>query len=606
MSDQIMNVQPANNGVPIVKGNSFNASEKLALAIFDNPGVYALLLGSGISRAAGIPTGWEIALALIKKVAILRKAGTVSDLEAWYRREFNEPPFYSGLLKELASTPAERASLLRSYFEPTEAELRESLKTPTTAHRTIARLIKQGHVRMILTTNFDRLLEIALQNEGVTPDVVSSVDMLKGAVPYAHSKCFIVKLHGDYKDTRIKNTTEELQEYAPELNALLDRVLDDFGLIVCGWSGEWDAALRAAIMRCPNRRFSTFWLARGGHMTEGAREIVAARRAAVIPLETADKFFGDLFEHVQSLQELKRPQPISTDLAIEDVKRYLTEPYSRNKLRDLIRNETEAAFQAFQAIPLNPNEPPTKDNFQSRMKRYEATVERLMAVLATLGFYDSGQCSILLTESIERFLGVKFEGGFPVWKHLQYYPALLLEYAAGFGALGGRNPKGVCAVLEAPAYREHSRGEKKKAIGTLNRWGIFDEGDVHKWVPLPDAEKKHTPVSDYLMGLFWPILKDYIPQKDKYEETFDLFEFLLGLAFMHEENYHKLPMGRYMWRWNNTWERSPMHEFVKGGNSWVSYGQLVHEGMFGGDDTRFFEMVKRFDAWRLKVSWDYR
>jgi hypothetical protein len=32
----------------------------LAFAIQSNKGVYALLLGSGVSRAAQIPTGWEI------------------------------------------------------------------------------------------------------------------------------------------------------------------------------------------------------------------------------------------------------------------------------------------------------------------------------------------------------------------------------------------------------------------------------------------------------------------------------------------------------------------------------------------------------------------
>lgn len=34
----------------------------LALSMESNPGIYALLLGSGVSRIAGIPTGWEIVL----------------------------------------------------------------------------------------------------------------------------------------------------------------------------------------------------------------------------------------------------------------------------------------------------------------------------------------------------------------------------------------------------------------------------------------------------------------------------------------------------------------------------------------------------------------
>jgi hypothetical protein len=82
-------------------------------------------------------------------------------------------------------------------------------------------------------------------------------------VPLIHSRCYILKLHGDYLDTRINNTDEKLSTYSALMNVILDRILDDHGLIVCGWSGEWDRALRAVITRAPNRRFPTFWAARG-------------------------------------------------------------------------------------------------------------------------------------------------------------------------------------------------------------------------------------------------------------------------------------------------------------------------------------------------------
>src|SRR5437879_2506745 len=43
----------------------------LAFSVHSSKGAYALLLGSGVSRAAGIPTGWEVVLDLIRKVAKL-------------------------------------------------------------------------------------------------------------------------------------------------------------------------------------------------------------------------------------------------------------------------------------------------------------------------------------------------------------------------------------------------------------------------------------------------------------------------------------------------------------------------------------------------------
>jgi hypothetical protein len=35
---------------------------QLAFSVYENKGVFAVLLGSGLSRAAEIPTGWEITL----------------------------------------------------------------------------------------------------------------------------------------------------------------------------------------------------------------------------------------------------------------------------------------------------------------------------------------------------------------------------------------------------------------------------------------------------------------------------------------------------------------------------------------------------------------
>lgn len=53
-----------------------------------SPGVYALLLGSGVSRAASIPTGWEVQLDLIRKLASASGVSADPDPEAWYRKEF--------------------------------------------------------------------------------------------------------------------------------------------------------------------------------------------------------------------------------------------------------------------------------------------------------------------------------------------------------------------------------------------------------------------------------------------------------------------------------------------------------------------------------------
>ena len=174
--------------------------------------MYALLVGSGLSHAAGILTGWEITGDLIRRVAIGQGETEQADWADWYRNKVGREPDYS----ELGASPEERRSILEGYIEPTPEERAEGRKGPTMAHRVIADLVHRGLVRVILTTNFDRLLESALRERGVEPTIVDSIDAVQGAEPLTHARCYVIKLHGDYKDARILNTDEELANYPAE------------------------------------------------------------------------------------------------------------------------------------------------------------------------------------------------------------------------------------------------------------------------------------------------------------------------------------------------------------------------------------------------------
>src|ERR1019366_8576443 len=94
----------------------------LAASMQSNKGVYALLLGSGVSRSAGIPTGWEVVIDLIRQIAALYGELCDPGPEAWYHKKFGQQPGYSMLLDLLGKTASERSQLLKGYFEPTEDE----------------------------------------------------------------------------------------------------------------------------------------------------------------------------------------------------------------------------------------------------------------------------------------------------------------------------------------------------------------------------------------------------------------------------------------------------------------------------------------------------
>lgn len=86
----------------------------------------------------------------------------------------------------------------------------------------------------------------------------ASEDDAQVAETLVHQRDVVVKLHDDFKDPRIRNTASELGFYETAMGAWLDRTLSDFGMIVCGWSGDWDVALRAALERASQCRYSAY------------------------------------------------------------------------------------------------------------------------------------------------------------------------------------------------------------------------------------------------------------------------------------------------------------------------------------------------------------
>ncbi|WP_053646079.1 hypothetical protein [Streptomyces sp. XY431] len=166
--------QPA-PGLLVPSGAAVEPLTALAMNVHSSPGVYALLLGSGISIASGVPTGWGIVTDLVSKVATAQfpddpaaAAEAAGDPEHWWNETFGEPLGYSSLLARAGQSAAARQALLDGYFIPAEGE-ESTDKAPTDAHRAIAHMIKRGAFRVVLTTNFDRLMERALEEVGPRP-----------------------------------------------------------------------------------------------------------------------------------------------------------------------------------------------------------------------------------------------------------------------------------------------------------------------------------------------------------------------------------------------------------------------------------------------------
>ncbi|SDO34482.1 hypothetical protein SAMN04487897_11278 [Paenibacillus sp. yr247] len=105
-----------------------SSTTTLAFSMYSSPGIYAVLLGSGVSRAAGIPTGWEIVLDLCRKIAQAESEDPGQHPDQWYQQKYGSEPRYDELKEQISRTPDERQALLNQYFVPTEEDQAEGKK----------------------------------------------------------------------------------------------------------------------------------------------------------------------------------------------------------------------------------------------------------------------------------------------------------------------------------------------------------------------------------------------------------------------------------------------------------------------------------------------
>jgi hypothetical protein len=349
-----------------------------------------------------------------------------------------------------------------------------------------------------------------------------------GALPLIHTQCCLFKVHGDYLDTRILNTPEELSAYPAEFEQLLDRIFDEFGLIVCGWSADWDEALRRAITRAPSRRFATYWAARGGP-SASAQQLIDHRGAQVVAIKDADSFFASVQQQVESLEEFARPHPLSTEAAVASLKRYLSEPKYRIQLHDLVTDEVMRVAHAVKTDKFSVSTPvPDVASATARVREYEAASETLVAMAIQGGLWAEAEHYQIWTRSIALLAQSRTANGtvYDAWRGFEKYPATLLLYALGLGAVDSGRLKFLQVLLKQPVVREYR--EDKLVGDVLPPAFLFERDNCAKL--LEGRADRYAPLNDWLHDKLRPLLARVVISDAQYTYLFDKFEVLLALA----------------------------------------------------------------------------
>jgi NAD-dependent SIR2 family protein deacetylase len=258
----------------------------LALKLTEEPGVCAVFLGAGISKGAGVPTSWEIFLHSLGRLYRMEEKADPPDeaqLLAWRKRKRYGDLGYTTILEALYSDASARRNYLDQFFRA---------KEPSAAHRSIAALCRAGLVRVIVTTNFDQLMEQALRDEGLAPDVVSSPNDLQLVRRREISPCWLLKLHGDIAKLDIRNTPEELEALPDDFRAELMTIVQTYSLLIIGYAA-WEAPI-VEILDKRTHKQSLFWMDITSEPNANQEKTLKATDGHWIRSESADVFLSDL------------------------------------------------------------------------------------------------------------------------------------------------------------------------------------------------------------------------------------------------------------------------------------------------------------------------
>lgn len=579
----------------------------LAFSVCSNKGVYALLLGSGISRNSGIPTGWDIILDLVKKLAIQQKEVEPKDPETWFKNKYQEELNYSSILSQLVLASGERVNLLKDYFEPSEEERENHLKEPTKAHKAIAQLAKDGYLKVVITTNFDRLLETALDDIGVKYQVISNESSIEGATPLIHAPFTILKVNGDYKDCRFKNTEEELSKYPHSIREYISRIIDEFGLITCGWSATWDKALIDIIKSSTNRRYSSFFTYTNT-CEESLNELAEFRGGKTLMINDADTFFTELSERVNALETIGRDIPITKDVAIARIKKYIVKSESIILLNDLFEDECAKVIENIKSCDFA-----TQIISPELLKKVLAQTDKDLAILLPMCIetirWSKKEYEKIVLEILDKLTNTFIlpKGSvYPESRLLEYYSRLELLYGIGLACVYYHKFSLLNSIFGIKMSDPVNMSRNKKNIlDVLNSEFISKE-----YLNQHTGLTYKTPLSTILYNRLDVRFKNMMG--DDYSSYFAIFEYLLGLYYNYLVSTSHLsvdciPSGEYFWRKDiyNLNENDIFYSFFKQIEDQKDNADILKQGMFKHSYSKYKEIKDRVDVYIKKIRYRY-
>ena len=269
--------------------------------------------------------------------------------------------------------------------------------------------------------------------------------------------------------------------------------------------------------------------------------MIVHRDAQVVRIESADSFFRSVQQNVESIEEFSRPHPLSTEAAVASLKRYISDNRYRIQLMDLVDGEVAriADRVSGEAFAVEGTAPPDSDALTARVRGYEAASSTLLAMASVGGFWAEEEQYPVWQRALTCLYPSRLRSGNVLWLDLQKYPATLLLYALGLGAIEAGQLEFLTNLFDITVGRRDN--DDVPAVVALPPSCMFEHGG-NPMQMLEGMDRHYLPLNDWLHSTLRETMRRIVLDDEKYTWNFNKFEMLVALAFAYRD---KQSMGRY-------------------------------------------------------------
>ncbi|MFO0697880.1 MAG: tetratricopeptide repeat protein [Nitrospira sp.] len=307
-------------------------AHKMKRSADEAPPRFAFFLGAGASRQSGIITASEMIRFFRERIldqGCPRTDASEEEKDKWLENQDwykAQGTVYSKMFEKYEPKELGRQRYIETLIEE---------KRPSFGYIVLASLMANNYVRSVLTTNFDDLIYAACTSYSSIRPIVYAYGVLASEMRITASRPKILKLHGDYLYSTLKNTDVETAVQDPNMARQVAQVLSEYGLVVAGYSGNDVSVMR--ILSSISEKNDLYWCVRRSEKpnTE-VQKLLHDKGGFLVEIEG----FDEMMNEVRNIVELDARSMIESiserqNSMIEDLRR-LEPKYSTKILGEIV------------------------------------------------------------------------------------------------------------------------------------------------------------------------------------------------------------------------------------------------------------------------------